>query len=174
MASSAAINRGSTAAAGVPSHMGRDAADAQISHKLPGVLALVGSEGFLMRTLEGSGHPDRGFSLSSACGLTDFAGHHQSIAVLHDAMAHEAQIGTHTRSLFEQTGLSIAGGTVGLVREQQPAEVAFGALLATGSATAKSVATTGRWRSVVQTINALQRAVGGPSPQQGAIHGEVL
>ena len=105
--------------------------------------------------------------------MTDFAGHHQSIAVFHDAMAHEAQEGTHTRSLFEQTGLSIAGGTVGLVREQQTAEVAFGALLAGGGA-AESLATTGWWRSVVQTIDALQRAVGGPSPQQGAIDREVL
>ncbi len=85
-----------------------------------------------MRTLEGSGHPDRGFSLRSACGLTDFAGYHKAIAVLHDAMPHEAQKGTHTRSLFEQPGLSITGGTVGRVREQQPAEVAFSALLAGG------------------------------------------
>jgi hypothetical protein len=59
-------------------------------------------------------------------------------------------------------------------REQQRAEVAFGTFLATASATAKSVANTGWWRSIVQTIDALQRAVRGPSPKKSAIDREVL
>ncbi len=136
--------------------MRRDATDAQVSHELPGVVSLIGSEGFLVGTLERSGHPDRGFSFSSACGLTDFAGHRQSIAVLHDAVPHEAQKDTNTRSLFEQTGLSIASGTVGLVRKQQTVKTPFGTFIATSSATAKSVATAVWWRSVIQTIDALK------------------
>jgi len=56
-------------------------------------------------------------------------------------MAHEAQKGTNTRGIFEQPGLSIAGGTVGLIGKQQTAEVAFGTLLAGGVAAESSAIT---------------------------------
>ncbi len=61
-----------------------------------------------------------------------------------------------------------------LVGKQHATEVAFGTLLASWGAAAKPFATT-EWRQVkINSIDPLQRAVGSPSLQQGAIHREVL
>jgi hypothetical protein len=45
-------------------------------------------------------------------------------------MAHEAQERANARGLFEQAGLVVTGGAVGLVGEQQAAKVALGTFLA--------------------------------------------
>ena len=70
-------------------------------------------------------------------------------------MAHEAQESADARGFLEQPGLVVACGAVGLVGEQQAAEVAFGALLASGCSTTKTIATTGWRRPVVKTIDPL-------------------
>jgi len=57
MTGGAGINRRTGASLDVLSDMGRDANDAQVSHELPGVVTLVGSEGVLMRIIERLSHP---------------------------------------------------------------------------------------------------------------------
>jgi len=59
--------------------------------------------------------------------------------------------------------IPIACGAVGLVGEQQAAEVTFGSLLP-GSITSKSLTTAGWWRAVIEAVDPLQQAVGGPGP----------
>ena len=104
--------------------MGRDAADAQIGHELAGVVTLVGTQGFMMRTLERSGHLHRGIPFSLSCRLGYRTGQHQAAAGLHDAMAHEAQEGPNARGFLEQPGFFVDAGAVGMVGQQQAAKVA--------------------------------------------------
>jgi hypothetical protein len=94
------------------------------------------TEGFLVCTVEGTNHPQWCVWFSLALGLTAFAGHHQAVAVLLDAMPHEAEERSNAGGLLEQPGLVVAGGAVDLVGEQQTAEVAFGTPLA-GTRTTK-------------------------------------
>ena len=135
--------------------MGRDAIDSQVGHELPGVVALVATQGFLVRATERTGHPQLGFSLRPAGGLAAFTGDHQAFAVLHDAVPQEAQESAGARSLLEQTGFPIACGAVGLVGEQQAAEVTLGTLLS-AACLAKSFANTGRLWDIIQPIDPLQ------------------
>jgi len=105
--------------------MGCDAADAQVGHELTGVVALVGAQGFLVRTTERTGHSQCRLALGLACGLADFADHHQAVAVLHDAVPHEAQECSDSWGFLEEPGLVVACGAVGLVGEQLAAEIAL-------------------------------------------------
>jgi len=83
-----------------------------------------------VRTTERTGHAQRCLTLRSAYGLADFTGDHKAVAVLHDAMAHEAQESTDARGFLEQPGLVVTCGAVGRVGEQQAAEVTVGTFLA--------------------------------------------
>ena len=74
----------------------------------------------------------------------------------------------------ELTGHCVACGAVGLVGEQQAAEVTLGTLLANGKGSTKALVTAGWRRVVVEAVDPLQKAVGGPGQQQGAINREVL
>jgi hypothetical protein len=84
----------------------------------------------LVRTTERTGHPQCRIALGLACGPADFAGHHQAVAVLHDAVTHEAQKRSDARGFLEQPGLVVTYGAVGRVGEQQAEEVTFGTFLA--------------------------------------------
>lgn len=76
-------------------------------------------------------------------------------AVLHDAMAHEAHEGTNARSLREDPDLAIGAGAMGLVGEQQAAEVTFGTFLVWGFRS-KSITTTGLKWVIVEAIDPLK------------------
>jgi hypothetical protein len=71
-------------------------------------------------------------------------------------MTHEAQEITDARSFLEQPGLTITAGSVGLVGEQQAAEVAFGSSPTSIARASKTLATAGWWRAVVEPIYPLQ------------------
>ncbi len=96
------------------------------------------------------------------------------MAVLHEAVAQVAEERPGARGLAKQPGLRVGAGAVGLVGEQQAAEITLGSLLALAISRSKPFASTGRWRIVVASVDPLQRAMGGPGPQQGAVNGEVL
>lgn len=63
--------------------------------------------------------------------------------------------------VLEQSGLSIVFRSVGLVGEQQAAEIALGSGLVSSSKPTKNQASTGRLRIVVDSVDPFQRAMGG-------------
>jgi len=63
-------------------------------------------------------------------GLGHLIGHHQAVAVLHDAVTHAAQKRSDALGFLEQPGLVVTCGAVGRVGEQQAAEVTVGTFLA--------------------------------------------
>ena len=79
---------------------------------------IIGIQGLLVRTIERAAHQQCRIALGSICGLADFIGYHQALAVLHDAVANETQKGPNPRSLDEQLSLASAAQAVGLVGEQ--------------------------------------------------------
>lgn len=126
--------------------------------KMPGVQALVGNQRFLMGTFERMQHPQRSTPFGGARVLGDLTRHYKAFAVLHDAMAHEAQIGTSTRSFLEQPGLAIGAGAMGLVGMQQASEVTFGTF-PTRTITSKYFTITGRMWFIVEAIDPFQLTV---------------
>ncbi len=154
--------------------MRRDAVKADVSYEIPGVVALVGAQRLFVRPVERTRHARRRRTLAVAVRGCHLTGHHQTVAVLHVAVAQVAEVGPGAVRFSEQPGLPVAAGAMGLVGEQQTAEVASGSLLALAISSSKPIATTGRWRIVVGPIDPLQRAMGRPDPQQGVIDRELL
>ena len=95
-----------------------------------GVVVLVGTQGFLVRTRVLSHHCFGGIPLSGAHCLRDPAIDDQSMAVVHEHMPPEARLDGGGIRLAGQMHMRIGCGSVGLVAELDAAEVAFGTLLA--------------------------------------------
>jgi hypothetical protein len=127
MAGGAAFDRGAAAGLDVLRHMGRDPGKADVGHEIPGVVALVSTQRLLLSAGERTRHPHGCRPLPVAIGWSHLAGHHQAVAVLHEAMAQVAEKRAGAPGLAEQPRLSIAAGAVGLVGEQQAAEISLGA-----------------------------------------------
>ena len=174
MPDGASVDRGAAAALDVLRHMRRDAGKADVGHEIPGVVALVGCQRLLVCTRERTGHPQRRLPPAIAIRCCHLTSHHQAVAVLHQAMPQVAEERPGATGLAEQPGFPIAAGAVGLVGEQQAAEISLGTRLLLTCSSAESVAATGGSRLIITPVDPLQRAVGGPGPQQGAIQREVL
>ena len=69
MAHRAGSDRGSAAGLEVLRHMGLDAVDAQVRHKISSVVTLVGIQRFLVGVLERTGHPQSCVPLRCPTGL---------------------------------------------------------------------------------------------------------
>jgi hypothetical protein len=98
--------------------MGLDAAGAHVGHEIPSVIALVGTEGILVRTTKRTGHSQCGFALGLACDLAGFVDHPQAVAVLH-----ESQECSDAWGFLEWLGLSVACAAVGLIGKQEAVEI---------------------------------------------------
>lgn len=141
MACSAAIDGGTTRAAGVLSDVRRHGNAAHLGDKTPGVVVLVGTKGFLVGTGDVSRHRLGGIPFSSARGLGDATVHDQGMAVVHEHVPPVARLGGVGVGLAGQQGVWIDAGAMGLVAELDAAEIPLGPLLA-GLWSAKALART--------------------------------
>ena len=85
IANGAAIDSGAAAGLDVPRNMGRDAQEALISHKIPGVVAHVVRPMFSGEHPQANGPSNDSCTLPVAIGWGQLAGHHKPVAVLHQA-----------------------------------------------------------------------------------------
>ena len=129
MAGGTAVNGRAAGAAAVLSHMRRDAKAPHLTDKAPGVVVLVGTQGFLVGTRNVSRHGFGGISLPGGRCLRDLAIDDQGMAVVHEHMASVARLGRVGIGFAREQGLWISRGAVGLVAELDAVEVAFGTLL---------------------------------------------
>ena len=130
VARGAAIDGGTTRAGGVLSDVRRDADATHLGDKPLGVIALIGTQGFLVGTGTISRHCFGGIPFPGAHCLGDVAVDDQGMAVVHQYMPPVARLGWVGVGLAGQQSVWITAGTVGLVAELDAAEVAFRTLLA--------------------------------------------
>jgi hypothetical protein len=132
MPSGASVDGGATAVLNVLRHMRRDASKADVGHKVPGVVALVGSQRFPVSAREGPRHPQCRRPLPIPFCWGHLTGHHHAMAVLHEAVPHLADERPGAVRLAELPCIPIAAAAVGLVGEQQTAEIPLDPLLPRG------------------------------------------
>jgi hypothetical protein len=106
-----------------------------------------------------SQHGQCRFSFGGAAGLGHFHIHYQTVAVLHQDVAHVAQTGFVTLGFFVQPGIGVCGAGVGVVAALLAFEVDLGVAPL-------------RWRAAV--VFALEAFVRSPGINQRAVHAEVF
>jgi len=97
-AGGAPIDGGATGAGGVLGHVRCHADAAHLGDKAFGVVVLVGTQGFLVGTGDGSRHLLGGIPLAGAHRLGEAAVHDQGMAVVHQHMAPVARLGRMGRA----------------------------------------------------------------------------
>ncbi len=125
MASGAAIN-GRAPVRGVLRHMRRDVDLAQFGNEADHVVSLVRAQRDTVAPLQAFQHSQRRLPLGSAGGVGQQGIDDQAVAVLHQQMAHVAELGGLTLRLLIQPGIGIGGRSVGVVAAFLPAEIALG------------------------------------------------
>ncbi len=91
------------------------------------VISLVSAQRDPVRAIRpGLHHGEGGDPFGVAVGLGDAGVHDQPMAVLHQGMTHEAELGFHALALAIQPRLRIGGGGMGLVRAPLASEVDLG------------------------------------------------
>jgi hypothetical protein len=115
------------------------ASKGDVGDDIPGVITLVRCQRLLVRTRQRTGNPHGRRPLPEAIGWGHLPGHHQTVAVLHQAVAKVAEVGPDTAAIAEQAHLIIAAGTVGLLGEQQTTEISLGELLILAGSSAESL-----------------------------------
>ena len=129
VASGAPIDGGTTGAGGVLGHVRGHADVAHLSDKAPGVVVLVGTNGFLVGTGTICCHRFGRIPFSGARGLRDFAIHDQGMPVVHQHMAPIARLGWVGVGFPGKQGVWIRRGAVRGVAELDASKVALGSLL---------------------------------------------
>ena len=137
----APIDGGATRAAGVLSDVRCHPDPPEFGDHSPGVVVLVGTDGFLVGTGDGSRHGFGGIPLPGARRLGDPAVHDQGMAVVHEHMAPVAGECWMGLGFPAQQRIRINAGAVGLVAELDAAEITLGPLPA-GLWSAKTIART--------------------------------
>lgn len=131
--------------------MGRDAGIADISHVIPGIEALFGSQGLLVRPLERTRHAHRCRTLPISVHWGDLTGHLQAVPVhqpLRGSLRLEAVVRVVEERpvavrLTEPPRPAVAAGAVSLLGEPQTFEITIAPLLDLGGSRAKPIANTG-------------------------------
>lgn len=141
--------------------MRRDLALAQVLDELAHVIGLVGPERDAPPRLAALQHGERGLALGCARGLGDAAIHGQAVTVLHQRMAHVAQLRRLTVALLVEPRLRVARALVRVV----------GALLLVKAALGVA---TGSIRIVVAAILAAEALDRGQGLDQRPVHREVI
>lgn len=127
VAGGAAIDGRTTGTIDVLSDVRRHTDAAHLREKAPCVVVLVGTDGFLVGTGDGSCHVLGGIPLPSAHRLRHLAVHDQSMAVVQQHMAPIARLGRVGVGLAGQQGVGICAGAVGRVAELDATEITLGA-----------------------------------------------
>jgi len=141
VAGGAPINGGTARAGGVLSDVRCHSDPPEFGNQSPGVVVLVGTDGFLVGTGDGRRHRFGGIPLAGAHRLGEAAVHDQRMAVVHQHMAPVAGQCWMGVGLAGQQSVRIDAGAVGLVAELDAPEIPFGPFLA-GLWSAKTLART--------------------------------